>query len=313
MAAAAEGNATLADASGVNSGFADGMARVRAEYSPRPYEIRQDSDAQASKFGELSRFVERKEEPAVQSLPLYNIVTAAQIAFNNATADWVRIDAAMTNALSLPGATAAFIGAVAANAATTPAMQAAVAAAIAAFPPGEDAKHAIVDINTATAQAKLKLATNITPQSLIFSAGPFQGQAIPEAGVLLMPTKEVVFTWHELPDRNIAVWDGAMGTVNTDTFDGAATGYPSHAPGTLLFLTYRDERSTNAAGRVQWRVEFRFAKRPGGWNFYPAPDGHLYPATWGGAANGQTVYLGSTFQNLFTLPAPPQTYWPLTG
>lgn len=56
--------------------FEDGWAVLRVRYRPRPYPVRNDTQAEAHPLTERSRFVSVRREYAIQSLPLYRITVA---------------------------------------------------------------------------------------------------------------------------------------------------------------------------------------------------------------------------------------------
>ena len=126
-----------------------------------------------------------------------------------------------------------------------------------------------------------------------FSEGPFVGTAVPEAGIKLVGTQTLVYTWHQvpfIPHEAIRVCGGRVNAGPFDGFDGA----PTYAKETLLFLApHVRERKRNIIGGVEWDIEFRFLYRPTGWNKFPAGDGNYYRAAFakpglGGGITGVT-------------------------
>jgi len=143
----------------------------------------------------------------------------------------------------------------------------------------------------------------VAANNLQFAEGPVAGQVIPEAGTVLLPGAQLVYTWHEVPDLPVSTYALAKGRVNSDGFDGF-DGAPLYPAETLLCLPWKTERLEGVTGRVTWRIQYRFAFRPQRWNRFPAANGSYYLATFGGAIDGARVYGSFPFRSLFQAPAP---------
>jgi hypothetical protein len=142
-------------------------------------------------------------------------------------------------------------------------------------PPITEAKRYVTREKAWAIQA-LPLA-KVVGQQLLFTAGPYAGLVIPEAGVLLQGTQQLVYTWHQVPDVPETAHRACLGRVNASQFD-PVYGRPAYPPGTLLCQAPKVERKEMVTGRVAWEITYRFDYRPQGWNFFPGPDLNYYPA-----------------------------------
>lgn len=147
----------------------------------------------------------------------------------------------------------------------------------------------------------------IPKNQLIFTEAPYIGQPVPENGVRLFPTRQLTYTWHELPDLPIAAFSTCVGRVNGEVFDAkwpplkAEGGF---AIGTLLCLAPKVRRYRGLTGRICWTVTYRFDFNPFTWNKFPAFDGSFYTVRHrDGTA---PVYDSANFSDLFRLPPPVQ-------
>lgn len=141
---------------------------------------------------------------------------------------------------------------------------------------------------------------------LKFAEGQYASQAVPEAGVQQYPLATLTYEWVDCPDPPRAAYDSCLGKVNSENFDGFR-GFPVFPPETLLCLPWKTQEKVTATGRICWSVKYRFCFRPQRWNRFPAGDGRFYKATFGGGADGETVYKKADFNTLF-LPRTPVLY-----
>lgn len=200
--------------------FSDGVATIRVTYRQRPYVVRNDTQNDAYKQGELGRYVERQVDYAIQGVPLANVAKADKA------------------------------------------------------------------------------------KPLAFAAGPYKGDPIPEAGVMLIPTSSWRYVWHEVPFYPSLAIAACQGGINAAVFDGIA-GFPAFPVQTLLCQAPKITWRRTACGQIAFRVEWLLDFRTQGWNSFPAGDGNFYPATWGGtppAADGSNlVFKPVDFSQLFTV------------
>jgi hypothetical protein len=215
--------------------FSEGMAKYRVTFTPRLYEVRSDDDLASLSPGtaqtELNRFVTRKEQFAIEAVPLAKIA-AGQGDFT-----------------------------------TLPPLQ----------------------FITTTWKAKNGISATI-----------------PEAGVRQLPTAQLTYIWHDVPDLPRTGFAQCVGRVNKADFDGVG-GAPIYPAGTLLCQPWTTERSVNVCGRPTHQITYRFLFRPQGWNFFLAADGNFYEASFGGLVGAKQVYDSADFSLLFQVP-PPVTY-----
>lgn len=140
---------------------------------------------------------------------------------------------------------------------------------------------------------------------LKFDQGPYAQTAIPEAGVLLVPTGSWKYVWHDVPFYPQAAILACQGKCNAEPFDGV-TGYPQFPAQTILCQAPEIVMKRNASGQPAFTVTWVLDYRPQGWNKFPAGDGNFYQATWGGTGNtadlvfqptdfGQLFQVGTTF------------------
>ena len=152
-----------------------------------------------------------------------------------------------------------------------------------------------------------RLANNAIANLKFVDAAPvpanLRNQMIPEAGAKQLPTAVLNYTWVDVPDRPFASYTRTLGKVNIADFDGF-NGAPKFPAGTLLCQPWRTRRTLSVTGKVTWQIQYRFSVRPQGWNNFLAYDGNFYKATFGGAANGPTVYQQIDFAGLFCVPPP---------
>lgn len=124
-------------------------------------------------------------------------------------------------------------------------------------------------------------------------------QPIPNSQMTkLFPTREITYTWHEVPEVPEVGIATCMGRVNDKPWD---TAYPlsgRYNKGTLLCLAPQRDRYINVAGRWMYTITYKFLFRPEGHNFFPANDGNLYEATYQG---GGHHYKDADFDQLFQL------------
>lgn len=142
----------------------------------------------------------------------------------------------------------------------------------------------------------------IPANTLQFTEGPYNTRRIPEAGVRLFPTKELTYTWHQVPDVPDGAISDAQGLVNDGNFDGLG-GAPTYPAETLLFQPPAVVRGRMVNGRVSWTIAYKFLYRPTGWNKFPAPDGNDYRV---GKIDAlvRGPYLVADFNLLFRPPTP---------
>jgi hypothetical protein len=129
------------------------------------------------------------------------------------------------------------------------------------------------------------------------------GTAVPEAGVLLMPTRSCIWRWYHVPDVNWTAVASCEGKVNDAPFDGVP-GFPTYPAGTLLCQSPTIRRTPRTpAGRVSFIIAYRLDFRPQGWNRVPWIDFNFYTFTF---YDGSPVYKGADFTQLFAPPPPAQ-------
>lgn len=134
-----------------------------------------------------------------------------------------------------------------------------------------------------------------------------KGNPIPEAGLLLFPTAQLHYTWHQVPD---VPWENirkCLGKVNVAPFDGV-TAYQEFDPGTLLCQAPRVVRKgRSVAGHVMWDITYVFDYKPEGWNNLPYGDGNYYafrlgkPPAGVNALDMPTLFPDEDFDLLFQL------------
>jgi hypothetical protein len=140
------------------------------------------------------------------------------------------------------------------------------------------------------------------------------GQMIPQTNpTLLQPTAQISAEWFDVPDLNHDLFRACEGHVNPDVFPPAfhpLVGNP-RPPETLLCLPVQYTSYRVPTGFWAHKVKFSFFERPQGWNSFLRVQGSniVYDrATFGGAANGATLYKfpdnGIRFIDLFTMPLP---------
>jgi hypothetical protein len=222
----------------------DGKCTIRAVYRTLPYEVRTDDQVYRVGIGqpgyeELTRFVERSYNPAVEALPL--------------------------------------------------------------------AKIAAGGVRTGDASGLLNQLIFVTgPWGFSPNPAPFGtiGSRVFEPGILLLKTMQISWIWRKVPDPPFLAMLALMGSVNQDGFDGAAAslpGYPLLGSQTLLMGQPTWKRiGRDATGAILYDVTVRATWRGPGWNTFPAPDGNFYFATFGGGANGPTVYPVMDWGTIFT-------------
>lgn len=142
---------------------------------------------------------------------------------------------------------------------------------------------------------------------LKFSEGPagVLGQEVKAGPPLLLPRKQITYTWHHVPDVPHAAIDACLGRTNLNKFDGVP-GYELFEPDTLLMQPPEINRMRSVDGRICWEIIYKFDFNPLGWNTFPAANGRSYPATYGGGGVGadNTPYLPADYNALWRLPAP---------
>ncbi len=151
----------------------------------------------------------------------------------------------------------------------------------------------------------------VTPNALLVATGPIAANA----AFQLLPTDELVYTWHEVPDEPVVAIANCQGAVNAAAFDGAR-GRPSYPTGTLLCQAPLErKRYRHCTGRWYWRITYSLLYRPQGHNYFPnGLGGFQYVTATGniGGANDLTIYPSADFNQLFVAPPPlaPTVGWP---
>ncbi len=136
----------------------------------------------------------------------------------------------------------------------------------------------------------------------------YQGKIVPEPGVIMLPSAQITWIWHAVPSPPFAAMFGLLGKINSVGFDGSyagLTGYRACDPETLLFQqpSWR-RRGRDSGGDVLYDLQIRCLHRPQGWNQLPAPDGNVYPVTWGGDPDGESIYSTTDFNAIFEPQVP---------
>lgn len=130
-----------------------------------------------------------------------------------------------------------------------------------------------------------------------FVEGPYAGQAIIGNPQFILPTKQLIWRWIDIPDLpNLAI-NNCIGCVNNAPFDGAV-GWDLYDTGTLLLHAPKPTRKKSTVGKITWDVEMRMDWRPNGWNRFIAIDRNWYGATLNGVA-GEFLYRLANFNALF--------------
>ncbi len=135
------------------------------------------------------------------------------------------------------------------------------------------------------------------------------GAAIPTNALnLLLPTDELLYTWHEVPDQPYAAIQACMGYINAAAFDGAR-GRFTYPAGTLLCQApLRRKRYRHLTGRWYWTITYSLLFRPQGWNYLPSAHGNFLLVSSAVDANnnpvGRLLYPSADFTQLFVVPAP---------
>lgn len=151
---------------------------------------------------------------------------------------------------------------------------------------------------------------------LKFAEGPAGviDESIPVSALFrLFPMQELTYVWHMVPDVPDDAIATIMGHVNSEAFDvprvladgtilNGRVPQQGYLPGTLLMMTPAKREGRTAEGRVCWEITFKFLYRPDGWNKFPASDGNMYLAKFGGSTGTDTVYQPANFTELFELP-----------
>lgn len=137
--------------------------------------------------------------------------------------------------------------------------------------------------------------------------GDLAGVAIPEAGIQLLPTSMLNYTWVDVPERPLTAYSLCVGKINADPFDGVG-GSPTYPAQTLLCQPWQTKRTISPTGRVNWQITFKFLFHPQGWNRFPTSQGKFLYATFsskkGGDPTAPTVYRTANFNSLFQVPPP---------
>lgn len=137
-----------------------------------------------------------------------------------------------------------------------------------------------------------------------FTEGPYLNTSIPATNPqFIMPIKQCVYRWVEIPDLPHTAIDACVGKVNAESFDGAP-GWPLYEAETLLCHAPQPKWYRTKQGRVAWDLTYRLDYRPSGWNKFLAADRNFYRATIGGTA-GLNLYQTADFRALFRLPNTP--------
>lgn len=111
--------------------------------------------------------------------------------------------------------------------------------------------------------------------------------------LVIQPTEQLEYTWHDVPWYSEQAIQSAAGHINAGVFDG-------RPPETLLFQAPKITRKRNRVGRYVWDIVMRMDFKPFGWNTYLTKQGTAFVrATFGGAVDGPTVYTGANFYNCF--------------
>jgi hypothetical protein len=172
---------------------------------------------------------------------------------------------------------------------------------------GEIFRYVERDIQYAIQGLPLNNVANSGNQ-LKFFGGPFNGNLVPEAGVMILPAATYHYTWHEVPFYPTVAIQNCMGRVNEFTFDGVQ-GWPALAPQTLLCQSPEIKKYRTCCGQWAFRVKWVLDYKPQGWNNFPAGDGNFYPATFGGGApdlvaGTNLVFKVADFGQLFQVAGP---------
>lgn len=135
---------------------------------------------------------------------------------------------------------------------------------------------------------------------------------IPQGGILFEATKELIFTWHDVPDPPEDKIQAILGKMNDQPFDrpkdfqGKLVG-GSPPDGfdinTLLFGNVEKKRHRSATGRVNWEISYHFYWREKRWDYLPDDSGEYRRVVL--MKNGQPMYKQGHFDDLFTQPDTP--------
>lgn len=125
---------------------------------------------------------------------------------------------------------------------------------------------------------------------------------------LLLPTDELLYTWHQVPDQPYLAISNCMGSVNAANFDGARGRFTYPAGTVLCQAPLRRKRYRHTTGRWYWDITYSLLYRPQGWNYFPTAQGNFLLASSSVDGNnnptGKTIYGTADFTQLFVAPTP---------
>jgi hypothetical protein len=131
-----------------------------------------------------------------------------------------------------------------------------------------------------------------------------QNKIVPGNPFLIIPTKQLMYRWIDVPVVPESAINTCVGTVNAKPFDGGA--YTIYPPGTLLMQAPVKKRMQTAVGAIVWEITYRFDYRKDTWNKFLAADRNYYTALANG--NGKTLFPSADWSGLFQVPAPVNYY-----
>ena len=141
----------------------------------------------------------------------------------------------------------------------------------------------------------------IPGQQLVFSEGPYAGQAIPASAITkLFPCEELTYVWRNVPTIPQTAIDACMGCTNTGVFDpNSRLRQGGYSGGTLICMAPQKQPRRTSQGLWVFDLIYKFIYKPGGVNKFPALDGNLYLG--GFLAGPSLLFPGSNFATLFQL------------
>lgn len=83
---------------------------------------------------------------------------------------------------------------------------------------------------------------------------------------IVMPLLNIAVTDHRVPDLNIALWWGSVGTINENEFEGVDAEH-------LLYLGLDSRISFNFTSGTPWSITHKFVARSRSWNTFLRPGG----------------------------------------
>jgi hypothetical protein len=112
-----------------------------------------------------------------------------------------------------------------------------------------------------------------------------------EAPGMLLKSFNWVFTRMNVSDIPAAV-DTLIGNVNNSTIESRSLGF-TFSPETLLYTPPFLSRKVNADGVTsRWTIQFRFSRRPQGWNKFFRPETNAWDSIYKGATQVKPYPLG---------------------